>query len=777
MLLYYILAPFAAAAIFPLVYSANRRLHAGWLALFIPVTLFVLFIQKLDVLIKGETVSQTVSWIPSLDVNLDFYLDGLSMLFVLLITGIGALVVFYSIYYLDRSEQLTHFYVYLLLFMGSMLGVVLSDNVFVLYTFWEFTSISSFLLIGFWYKRKRSAYGAQKSMLITVMGGLSLLAGLILLSIITDTASIRGMIAAQETVLNSSLFVPALLLVMMGAFTKSAQFPFHTWLPDAMEAPTPVSAYLHSATMVKAGLYLTARFSLIFSGTDVFFLLVSGIGLLTLCAGSFLALRQTDLKGVLAYSTISQLGMIMAMLGFGTGGAVLAAIFHIFNHATFKGSLFMVAGIVDHETGTRDIRKLGGLMSLMPVSATLAFIAAFSMAGVPLPILNGFLSKEMFFTSSLNISQTTEIASAFTQVAPYLAVFGSIFTFVYSMYLAFGTFTGKTRLEELPKKPHEAPLGMLAAPAVLVLFVVVIGLLPNLISRPLLAPAVDAVTGEKASVHLKFWHGFDTPLYMSLAVVALGTLLFLALKRWQPLYSRIPVYASADRFYNMLISILTNGSRQLTSGYMTGSLRLYTAIILVFLAAATSWFTWRTDGFLFSASDLAPVTAPELITGSLMLLAAIAACFITHRIAAILVVGVVGYGLSLLFVFFRAPDLALTQLAVETITVGLFLLCFKHLPKLNQSDKTAGEKLIDLLIAIMTGCTLTLIAISAHSSKWFRTISDYFVETSYTLGGGKNIVNVILVDMRGLDTLFEITVLGLAAIGIYIMIKFRTKGE
>jgi multicomponent Na+:H+ antiporter subunit A len=614
-------------------------------------------------------------------------------------------------------------------------------------------------------------------MLITVMGGLSLLAGLIILSNITDTTSIRGMIAAQEDILNSGLFIPALLLVMTGAFTKSAQFPFHTWLPDAMEAPTPVSAYLHSATMVKAGLYLTARLSLIFSGTDAFFLLVTGIGLITLCAGSFLAVRQTDLKGVLAYSTISQLGMIMAMLGFGTGGAVLAAIFHIFNHATFKGSLFMVAGIVDHETGTRDIRRLGGIMSLMPVSATLAFIAAFSMAGVPLPILNGFLSKEMFFTASLKINQTTSLASAFAEIVPYLAVFGSIFTFVYSMYLVFGTFAGKGKVEKLPEKPHEAPRAMLAAPAVLVILVIVIGLMPNLISQSLLAPAAEAVTREKMYVHLKFWHGFDTPLYMSLAAVAAGTILFISLKKWQPLYGRIPSYASADRFYNGLISVLTNGSKQLTNGYMTGSLRLYTMIILTFLTAVTGWFLWQTGGFAFSRNDLAPVTIPELIIGAVMLIAAIASVFMTHRISAILVVGVVGYGLSLLFVFFRAPDLALTQLVVETITVGLFLLCFKHLPKLWPSDKTAGEKLFDLIVSLGTGAILTLIAISAHSSKWFYTISQYFVETSYTLGGGKNIVNVILVDMRGLDTLFEITVLGIAAIGIYIMITLRTKGD
>jgi multicomponent Na+:H+ antiporter subunit A len=777
MLLLYILVPFLAALLIGLAASKITRIHTGWLVLPVPAILFILLCSKLSILAQGKIVKHTTNWIPSLDIQLSFYLDGLSMLFTLLITGIGALVVLYSIFYLSQKEKLVHFYVYLLIFMGSMLGVVLSDNVFVLYTFWEFTSISSFLLIGFWYHRSRSTYGAQKSMLVTVFGGLSMLAALILLSVTTETNSIRMMIANRSEIVESELFIPILILLLLGAFTKSAQFPFHSWLPDAMEAPTPVSAYLHSATMVKAGLYLVARFSLIFSGTDVFFILVSGVGLITLFIGSFLASRQTDLKGILAYSTISQLGMIMAMLGFGTGGAILAAIFHIFNHATFKGSLFMIAGIVDHETGTRDIRRLGGLYTLMPISASLAMIAAFSMAGVPLPIFNGFLSKEMFFDASLKLEQTTGLAGMFAQAVPILAVLGSIFTFVYSMYLVFGTFAGKQKLEKLEKKPHEAPLAMLLAPFILAVFVILIGLMPNLLNEPLLAPAVAAVTGDLPHLHLKFWHGVNTPLLMSLIVVIVGTLLFFTFKRWRPLYNRIPGKFSSDRWYQALINGLLDGSRKITNLYMTGSLRLYLSIILVFMVGATSVFMYLTDGFKISFDDLAPITWPELLVGFVMAVAAIATIWMTQRIAAIIVIGVVGYGLSLLFVFFRAPDLALTQLIIETITVALFLLCFAHLPALKKSDKKASEKMTDLLIAGSTGALLTMVAISSHSSKSFDTISTYFVENSYKLGGGDNIVNVILVDMRGLDTLFEIAVLGLAALGIVAMIKYRDKGD
>jgi multicomponent Na+:H+ antiporter subunit A len=777
MLHFYILLPFLAALLIGLSAKKVNRIHTGWLVLPVPAVLFIIFCSKLPVLAEGKVVQSTANWIPSLDIQLSFYLDGLSMLFSLLITGIGSLVVLYSIFYLSRKEQLVHFYVYLLLFMGSMLGVVLSDNIFVLYTFWEFTSISSFLLIGFWFYRDRSIYGAQKSMLVTVFGGLSMLGALILLSIITETNSIRLMIANRSEILESDLFIPILILLLLGAFTKSAQFPFHSWLPDAMEAPTPVSAYLHSATMVKAGLYLVARFSLIFSGTDEFFIIVSGIGIITLILGSFLASKQTDLKGILAYSTISQLGMIMAMLGFGTGTAILAAIFHIFNHATFKGSLFMIAGIVDHETGTRDIRRLGGLYTFMPISATLAFIGAFSMAGVPLPIFSGFLSKEMFFDSSLKLEQTTGLAGAFAEWIPVFAVIGSIFTFVYSMYLVFGTFMGKQNTDQLEKKPHEAPIGMLLSPIILIVFVIVVGLLPNFINEPLLAPAVASVTGDLAHTHLAFWHGLNTPFYMSLIVVGIGALLAYTLKRWQPVYTRIPGKFSSDHWYQATVNGLLKSSKSMTEFYMTGSLRLYFSIILVFMVAATTVFMYITDGFKVSFDDLAPITWPEVLVGFVMAVAAIATIWMTQRIAAIIVVGVVGYGLSLLFVFFRAPDLALTQLIVETISVALFLLCFAHLPKLKKSDKRFSEKLTDFIIAASTGALLTIVAISSHSSKSFDSIAKYFVDNSYKLGGGDNIVNVILVDIRGLDTLFEITVLGLAALGIFAMIKYRDKGD
>ena len=776
-MLFMVLLPLLAALFVPLLSKHKHKIHTGFYVLLIPFTIFCYFIRY-----PGEAFSPIAAsypWVPSMDINLDFYLDGLSLLFVLLISGIGTLVTLYSVYYLDKSERLHHFYVYLLIFMTAMLGIVLSDNVFVLYGFWELTSISSFLLIGYWNNRDASRYGAQKSMLITVFGGLSMLGGFILLATVTGTTSIQGMIEQREMVLESAYLPLILSLVLLGAFTKSAQFPFHIWLPDAMEAPTPVSAYLHSATMVKAGIFLVARFFPLFSAYEWFFIAVTGAGIITLCWASYMAVRQTDLKAILAFSTVSQLGMIMAMLGYGTETAVFAAVFHILNHATFKGSLFMIAGIVDHETGTRDIRKLGGLLTLLPVSATLALFGAFSMAGFPLPFLNGFYSKELFFESSLHLNETTLAFAGFLrEIVPYLAVFGSIFTFVYSMYLWFGTFTGEKKFEELPKKPHEAPVGMLLSPAILVLGVVIIGVIPNFFNEVLLTFAASAVANAEVEVHVAYWHGWDfTAFHMSLLVVALGTLLYIFRKKWWGIYQRVPGKFSFNHVYNKLVAGLEMFSRKFTGSYMNGSLRWYLSLIVTAIVVVSFIVMAATNGFAFETDNLAEVSIAEILIAVMMAVAAVATIFASSRIAAILVLGVVGYGLAILFVLYRAPDLALTQLSVETITVALFLLCFRHFPALAPRSESAADVVSKAALSIGMGGLLTMVAISAHSSKWFPSISEYFLEFSHELGGGDNVVNVILVDFRGLDTLFEITVLGIAALSIYTMIKFRRKKE
>ncbi|MGN1400223.1 MAG: Na+/H+ antiporter subunit A [Bacillus sp. (in: firmicutes)] len=785
-----ILSPFILAIFIPILFKMIRKVHTGWFVLPLPLLLFIYFIGKIPLIKDGAGIRGSLNWIPSIGINFDVIIDGLSLLFALLITGIGTLVVLYSVFYLSKEkENLHNFYVYLLLFMGAMLGVVLSDNLIVLYMFWEFTSLSSFLLIGYWYHRERSRYGAQKSMLITVFGGLSMLGGIILLYAMGGTFSIRELISQADLLIGHPLFLASMLLILLGAFTKSAQFPFHIWLPDAMEAPTPVSAYLHSATMVKAGIYLVARMSPIYAESSVWLWLVAGIGLLTLAWGSFSAVRQTDLKGILAYSTVSQLGLIMSLLGIGAAAlhfdrlgdniyiaATVAAVFHLINHATFKGSLFMVVGIVDHETGTRDIRKLGGLMTLMPVTFTIALIGTFSMAG--LPPFNGFLSKEMFLESmvsvlSLDIFQMDTWGALF----PVLAWVASVFTFIYSMMILFKTFTGNLQKEKLEKKPHEAPIGMLIPPLVLASLVIVFGLFPNLLSDTLIKPATTAIlrdvlpTDYVIDIHL--WHGFKPALFMTIGIILAGVLLYKTWPRWNGIYKPFKEKWSLNALYDHTLSGMEKGSFSLAKLFMTGFIRNYLVYFFIFIVAVLGFTLYWKDALTLSLSDTAPVRIYELILAVIITIAAVSILFVKSRLTSIIVLGSVGYTVSLFFVLFRAPDLALTQLVVETVSTALFLLCFYHLPKQFRKEERIRFKLTNFIIAIGVGVTVTLIALSAHSSKLFDTISKYYVETTYTEAGGKNMVNVILVDYRGLDTMFEITVLGIAALGIYSMIKLR----
>ncbi|WP_424767782.1 Na+/H+ antiporter subunit A [Paenibacillus sp. sgz302251] len=790
-----VIIPFIFAMGSPILHKVLKRVHTGWFILPAPVLLFVYFLSRISSIQAGEKIKETISWIPSLGIEFTVYLDGLGLLFSLLISGIGSLVVLYSIFYLDKiKEAINLFYVYLLLFMGAMLGVVLSDNLMVLYGFWELTSISSFLLIAFWHKRERSKYGALKSMLITVFGGLAMLAGFVLLYIMTGTFSIREIIGSVDQITGHVLFIPALLLVLLGAFTKSAQFPFHIWLPDAMEAPTPVSAYLHSATMVKAGIYLVARLSPVFAGEAVWFWLVSAAGMITLFYGSYRAMKQIDLKAMLAYSTISQLGLVMSLLGLGSAAAVytgttdslfyakatMAAIFHLINHAVFKGALFMVVGIVDHETGTRDMRKLGGLMSVMPVTFSVALIGTFSMAG--LPPFNGFLSKEMFFTSVLNIMQMDVFNMAFLAVFfPIVAWIASIFTFVYSMLLVFKTFTGKKQFEKLEKKPHEAPLGMLLPPVILGSLAVVFGLFPQLLSYSLIEPAMAAVhpsllnPGDRFEVKISLWHGWTTEIFMTIGVVLIGILLFKLHHRLkvlnQPLLSRF----SLNQTYDGGIKLMDQGSNRLTNTYMTGSIRHYLIYIFVFLIASLGVTLFRSNALQFDFSKFAPMSIYEAVIIFALVVSVIAVPFARTRLMAIILTGTAGYMVTLFFVIFRAPDLALTQMIVETVSVTLFLLCFYHLPDLKREVTALRFRLSNFIISVAVGAVMTIIALSASSSRSFESISTFFLKESYNSAGGNNVVNVILVDFRGFDTLFEIVVLGIASYGIYAMIRLQVK--
>ncbi|MCM3663293.1 Na+/H+ antiporter subunit A [Mesobacillus subterraneus] len=792
-----VLSPLLLALLIPFLHKHFRNIHTGWFLLPLPAVLFGYFLQFISVTRHGDTVMESLPWISSLGIDFSLKIDGLGLLFALLITGIGALVVLYSIYYLSpEKEKLNTFYIYLLLFMGAMLGVVLSDNLIVLYSFWELTSFSSFLLIGYWNHKERSRYGAQKSMLITVFGGLSMLGGILLLYIITGTFSISETIAMSNEVVNHPLFTATLILFLLGAFTKSAQFPFHIWLPDAMEAPTPVSAYLHSATMVKAGIYLVARMTPVFAHSGTWVWLVAGIGVITLFWGSFSAVKQTDLKAILAFSTVSQLGMIMSLLGIGAAAlhygtikdgyyivAVTAAVFHLINHATFKGSLFMVTGIIDHETGTRDIRKLGGLMNFMPITFTLAIIGTFSMAGVP--PFNGFLSKEMFFTGMLRVAEM-DIFSLETWgiLFPVIAWSASVFTFLYSMIYVFKTFTGKYQPEKLEKKPHEAPIGMLVSPVILASLVIIFGIFPNVLSHNIISPAMGSILpslladGESFDVHISHWHGFSPELFMTLGVIVLGLLLFKTLSKWTGIYRIFPERLSLNHLYDGGLEMIEVASRNITKTYMNGFIRTYLVYIfsfLIFILATTMIYK---DAFKLDFSNVAPIRFFEVVLVLIMAVSAITILFAKSRLTSIILLGAVGYTVALFFVIFRAPDLALTQLVIETVSVALFLLAFYHLPQIRRNEERIRFKLTNALISIGVGAIVTLIALSSHSNKMFDSISQYYVENTYKKAGGENMVNVILVDFRGFDTMFEITVLGIAALGIFAMIKLRmTRGK
>lgn len=787
-----IIIPFLVAAIIPLIYRKLSKLHIGWIVATVPLTLFIIFIQYLPKIVRGKTITSSYDWIPSFDVSFLTHLDGLGMIFSLIITGMGVLVVIYSIYYLSQEESLKHFYIYLLLFMGGMLGVVLTDHLLTLYLFWEVTSVSSFLLIAFWYQRKGSRYGARKALLITIFGGIAMLAGFLMIYQATGTFNIQEIITKASVIKEHSLFIPAMVLILLGAFTKSAQFPFHIWLPDAMEAPTPISAYLHSATMVKAGIYLVARFTPLFAGDQIWFWLISGVGLFTLFWASFTAIRQSDLKALLAYSTVSQLGLIMSLLGVGSIAfyngviqvnyytqAVFAALFHLINHATFKGALFMVIGIIDFQLGTRDLRRLGGLITLMPFSFTIALIGSFSMAG--LPPFNGFLSKEMFFTAMLHVTNTDVFSlEAWGVLFPVIAWSASVLTFVYCLIIVIKTFFGESQ-QEFTEDSYEAPAGMLAAPLILSALVVIIFFFPNVIGKYLITPAMASIFSPILANHslqetISIWHGFNTELFMTFGIIALGTIIFIFLKYWKYIYRLFPKKYSIDALYNYGIDTIESSSNKITRFYMTGHLRHYLIYIYVVFIGSVGGLLVYKNIFTFSIAGDAPIGTFEWIISFVIIIAASMVLFTKSRLPAILLTGVVGFSVAVFYVLFRAPDLALTQVVIETATTVLFLLCFYFLPDWQEKKEKNTHSKVNVLISVGVGLTFTLIALSVHNGNLFTSISSYF-EDALELTGARNIVNTILGDFRAFDTMLEVIVLFIAGLGVYSLIKIRSRKE
>ncbi|MFZ4538769.1 monovalent cation/H+ antiporter subunit A [Propionivibrio sp.] len=763
--LFAILAVPLVASPLPLLMQRWGRRYAALAAAVVMATCLILLSPLVGPALAGHVEFVRLAWLPAYGLDFSLRLDGLGLLFCFLIPGIGLLVVLYAYYYLPESDALGRFYSLLLLFMAAMLGVVLSENLILLLVFWEITSLSSFLLVAYKHELHDSRSGASMALAVTGGGGLALFAGILLLGHIVGSYELSAVLQAGERIRVHPLYAPTLILILLGAFTKSAQFPFHFWLPNAMAAPTPVSAYLHSATMVKAGVFLLARLHPALAGSELWFWLVSGTGAMTLVYAAATAFFRHDIKGLLAYSTISHLGLITLLFGLDTPLSVVAGVFHMINHAIFKASLFMAAGVVDHECGTRDMRRVNGMFRYMPITATLAIVAAGSMAGVPL--LNGFLSKEMFFAETVDypaFEQMRWLLPLFATVAGMLAVAYSS-RFIHDIF-----FNGEP--VDLPRKPHEPPRWMRAPIKVLVILCLLVGIFPNWSVAPILAAAAAATLQTPLPAYqLALWHGFNQPFIMSLLALGGGVLIYALrapLFAWYETRTHRQVLLIFERFF----VTITRLSGKIVAKIDNGSLQRYSALLFIFvllLGAWSSWSGWSVTGEAV-AYQTQPADAPALLAFAALAVAALGATFLhRQRLLAIVLVSVVGLVVALTFVRFSAPDLALTQMAVEAGTILLMLLVLYYLPQKNRPETGKTRNYRDLLIALSAGGGLGWVSWQMLGTP-FETISGFYLEHSLLGGGGANVVNVILVDFRGFDTLGEITVLAMVALAAHVLL-------
>ncbi|KGF28883.1 MULTISPECIES: DUF4040 family protein [Staphylococcus] len=767
------------------------RRFAGYIALLAPILASGYFLAQIPNVLHGKFVEFKIPWMPAIDVNLDFRLDGLGLMFGLIISIIGVAVFFYATQYLSvNRDNLPRFFLYLLLFMFSMLGIVVSNNTILMYVFWELTSVSSFLLISYWYSNAESQLGAIQSFIITVLGGLALLTGFIMLYIITGTNTISELLTQSHSISKHALFIPMMIMLLIGAFTKSAQFPLHIWLPKAMAAPTPVSAYLHSATMVKAGIFLLFKFTPILGLSDSYIYIVTFVGLITMIFGSVTALRQYDLKGILAYSTISQLGMIMSMVGLGGGVAqhssgpmsetytliLFAGLFHLMNHAIFKCALFMGVGIIDHEAGTRDIRRLSGMRKFFPKMNLVMTLAALSMAGVPL--LNGFLSKEMFFDSLVSAIKLQQFGLTLTIIVVAIGVIASIFTFVYAVYMLKETYWGEFDEKKVPKKHIHEPW-LFSLPAIILMVMIpIIFFIPNLFTEHLVLPALRNVTNLGSSVdaiapHVSQWHGVNLPLIFSVIVIIVG--LIVALKvNWKAITHQVIKYASITNSYRNVYRGFERYSGQMIRGLMNNRLNHYNIITVLIFSILIAYGIFQVGLPKLHQIEVSEFGPLEVILGIMISVVGIALVFIRQRLTMVILNGIIGYSVALFFLLMRAPDLALTQLVVETITTILFIVSFSRLPNIARTTANMKKEAIKIIVSfIMAGAVVTLIFI-AQQGDGLESISKYYTN-AYELTGGKNIVNAILGDFRALDTMFEGIVLIIAGLGIYTLLHYKDR--
>ena len=779
-----LLLPFAGsclAALLPHNARNTESLLAGLVALVGTVQVALLYPQ----IAHGGVIREEFMWLPSLGLNFVLRMDGFAWLFSMLVLGIGTLVSLYARYYMSPDDPVPRFFAFFLAFMGAMLGLVISGNLVQIVFFWELTSLFSFLLIGYWHHRADARRGAYMALMVTGAGGLCLLAGVMLLGHIVGSYDLDQVLAAGDQIRAHALYPVMLALVLIGALSKSAQFPFHFWLPHAMAAPTPVSAYLHSATMVKAGVFLLARLWPSLSGSEEWFWIVGGAGALTLLLGAYCAMFQNDLKGLLAYSTISHLGLITLLLGLNSPLAAVAAVFHILNHATFKASLFMAAGIIDHESGTRDIRKLSGLVRLIPFTATLAMVASASMAGVPL--LNGFLSKEMFFAETVFITSTAWVEFAL----PLIATIAGTFSVAYALRFTVDVFFGPTATN-LPHTPHEPPRWMRAPVELLVFTCLLVGIFPaQVVGSILAAAALPVVGGVLPEYSLAIWHGWNAPMIMSLVAMSGGVVLYLLLrkqlKRGRFKYPPIISYFNGKRGFERSLVVMMRGVRKIEKRISTK--RLQTQLfLLVLVAVIGGMIPMLNSGLSWGDRPKIPGSIVFVTLWLLAIACALGAAWQAkyHRLAALTMVSVCGLMTCVTFVWFSAPDLALTQLVVEVVTTVLILLGLRWLPRRIEEvsplpsslRKARIRRLRDFLLSTVVGGGMALLSYAMLTRQTPNDISSFYLSRALPEGGGSNVVNVMLVDFRGFDTLGEITVLGAVALTVYALLRrFRPSKE
>ena len=699
-------------------------------------------------------------WAPSLGLSLSFQLDGLGLLFAILITGIGALIVLYSSRYLEGHAQANRFYASLFAFMGAMLGVVLSDNVLTLFVFWELTGFTSYLLIGFEHERAAARAAAFQALIVTGAGGLALLAAGVLLIDVAGTTNLSAMAAARASIVTSPSYGPIAGLVLLAAFTKSAQVPFHFWLPNAMEAPTPVSAYLHSATMVKAGVYLIARMTPIVGSTSLWTIAVTVAGTATMVVGAYRGVQETDLKRILAYSTLSALGVLTMLLGLGTREAIIAALVYLVAHAGYKGALFLVAGAIDHEVGTRDISALAGLRRTMPITALAGSAAALSMAGVPLTL--GFVGKDGAYEALLH-------ASDWFPWLLVLTVLASVFLGLAGLLAGVSPFRGNVAPTT---DVHDPAWQLWFPPLVLATSGLFAGIAPSVLNRPL-STAATTIAGGSVDLSLRVWHGVTPALLLSVLTLAAVGFAYVAhdavrTRTWRPRHGTEDVYDGA-------LSALNVVSHAIAPALHSASLRTYVMVIVTTSVLVGSAALLTAPGF-GSAAPRTSITAHDVLIVFIIIAGAIAATVVRSTMSAVLSLGAVGYGVAMMFLSFGAPDLAMTQFSVETLTVLIYVLVFRHFRRLGElSPRLVRAR--DALIAVGSGAFIGGLLLSVATSETAPRLKEYFAEFGPTLGHGRNIVNVILVDFRAFDTLGEITVLATAAIGVRGLLRLAGNGH